>query len=88
MPDTTPSEEQAGPCCAMTKALCIDVDAHDRVLAILVGALGRLAGGSEALDAAREEIQRAQGALPSLDQEGVACVMASEFVDTWKTRSS
>lgn len=68
----------------MTKALCIDVEAHDRVLAVLVGALGRLAGGGEALDAAREEIQRVEGSLVSLDQDRLASLMASEFIDAWK----
>lgn len=84
MPNPAPPEEPARPCCAMTKALCIDVEAHDRVLAILVGALGRLAGGAEALDAAREEIQRDYAALPWLDQDRTASHMASEFIDAWK----
>jgi hypothetical protein len=84
MPNPALPEEPARPCCAMTKALCIDVEAHDRVLAVLVGALGRLAGGSEALDAAREEIQRVEDSLVSLDQDRLASPMASEFIDAWK----
>lgn len=74
------------PPCAALKAQGIDSEAHEHLLAVLVGAVSRLPGGPEALRAASEQIEIREEAFASLRPDDPTLLMTADFLDAWGVR--
>lgn len=72
------------PPCAALKAQGIDSEAQEHLLALLVGAVSRLPGGPEALQAASEQVEAREKAFASLRTDNPTLLMTAEFLDAWR----
>lgn len=84
MPDCSPSPDSLFPRCSGLRAQYLDVETHDHLLAVLIDAVSRLAGGLEALKAALSDVESTASLLTAPGETDATLLMTSEFVDAWR----
>lgn len=84
MPDDTPPPQLKSMTCAELRAQGIDLETHNRVLAVLVDAVSRLEGGAAALESAHRDVEDRDSPVARIEQGDPSMLMTQEFLDAWR----